>query len=325
MWGQENIHDESFEVKLHTHCNPPTSVAAAAAEEEEGDDEVRGRGASADTCVGAGAGGADKRRQAILIGIHLCRRLSSRFIELANSLGPAVVAKAVLAPCCLPGPRSTVTVRQMARIHRAAVPEEEAAAQRKAKWDACWRCGRMEHSKANCTATDEEAKESRQRKKLAEAASAWRPATSALAGSSGAAISYVEPVLEFDPSNLLANENPFSTWCDFLMTAFNSAGSGSSESDGSGGSGGSGGSSGDVADSDSAFHTRRVEVQLKGRDGSGHTYGEKKEKGNPKNNSKPAPGPGANINVNQNGDDHSDAKKGSNWNESRRTTWLIHR
>ena len=51
----ENIHNESFEVRLHNHCTPAQC-------------------------------GAEKRK-AVMVGIHLCRRLSSRFIELSNSLG----------------------------------------------------------------------------------------------------------------------------------------------------------------------------------------------------------------------------------------------
>ena len=66
VWRGANIHDEAFEIQLHHHCKPP---------------------------------GQPQARRLLLVGIHLCRRLSSRFVELVNSLGPRLVVKAVLAPC----------------------------------------------------------------------------------------------------------------------------------------------------------------------------------------------------------------------------------
>ena len=38
----------------------------------------------------------------VIIGIHLCKRLASRAVELYNLLGPRKAVALVLAPCCIP-------------------------------------------------------------------------------------------------------------------------------------------------------------------------------------------------------------------------------
>ena len=94
-----------------------------------------------------------------LVGIHLCRRLSSRCVELANVLDASFLA---LAPCCLPRWRgacsqpivvaqSARTLAQMReRVSRAA----SAIAERDATWRSrCWKCGEEGHSKSACVAS----------------------------------------------------------------------------------------------------------------------------------------------------------------------------
>lgn len=46
--------------------------------------------------------GLAKEHQVLLVGIHLCRRLSARAVYLFNWLGPLQTGLFVLAPCCLP-------------------------------------------------------------------------------------------------------------------------------------------------------------------------------------------------------------------------------
>jgi hypothetical protein len=94
IWGGQNIHDEAFEVRLHHHCNPPLPPKTPATAKDEAVHPAPPSTGSLPSVA--------EHRHVALVGIHLCRRLSSRFVELTNSLGPELVQKAILAPCCLP-------------------------------------------------------------------------------------------------------------------------------------------------------------------------------------------------------------------------------
>ena len=195
------------------------------------------------------------------------------------------------------------------------IPAEEATAQRNAKWNACWRCGSLDHSKAGCDATDEEAKERRKRKKMTEAASAWQlaaetgPGAGAALPAGGGTASAAEPVAEFNPSNLLSYQNPFSTWCDFLLSAIATRNGGAEPPGGAGGC--------------SNTQKQRIDVRLKGRDGSGHTYGAKPAKVLAKGAPIPDEHPGREPEPGAMKDKGPQASGKGSWNESRRTTWLI--
>ena len=47
----------------------------------------------------------------VLVGVHLCKQLSPRCVELRNALGPAKAPLMVLAPCCLPPLRAGQAIR----------------------------------------------------------------------------------------------------------------------------------------------------------------------------------------------------------------------
>jgi hypothetical protein len=268
VWRGANIHEDAFEIRLHHLCNPPVPSLA-------------------------------NSRRLLLVGIHLCRRLSSRFVELTNSLGSELVTKAVLAPCCLPAiAKSDVTVRQALRRPRAPLTDVEMDAERRAKWDGCWRCGGA-HSKSSCTAPAEQARETKRLHKLKEEQLRWNypdrdvsscapcddscysagamgeNSTAATVRSGGGELSV------FDPSSLASCEDPFKRWCDFLLAAFH----------------------------DSPKHC--LEVQLQGNDGSGHTY----------TYASPATSNGS-VRRHEPAEEESSEKKDS-WNDSRRTTWLV--
>ena len=94
----------------------------------------------------------------LLVGIHLCRRLSSRAIEIFNLLGPAKTAGLILAPCCLPLASGTIEISAPALgpagLFSAAAPHLDIRADLNTPHDQvvlhCWNCGGVGHMKEDC-------------------------------------------------------------------------------------------------------------------------------------------------------------------------------
>ena len=95
----------------------------------------------------------DRKKYFYLVGIHLCRRLSSRFIELTNSLGVQCTF-AALAPCCLPhyAGGGRVRIKQEGQpLSLLLANENKQREQALAKFYNCWKCGAVGHNKYECT------------------------------------------------------------------------------------------------------------------------------------------------------------------------------
>ena len=193
-----------------------------------------------------------------LVGIHLCRRLSSRCVELANVLDAPFLA---LAPCCLPRWRGACSqpivvaqrARTLAQMRERATRAAAVIAEREATWRSrCWKCGEEGHSKSECVASAAMISALRARAKRRE---------KGLLDSDGD-----PPTASLDPKKLGAlsspfdagkgGARPFTAWAHFLRSALRERtgstkfileahlGSSSSSGSGGGGSGSSGGGGG---------------------------------------------------------------------------------
>lgn len=157
---------------------------------------------------------------AVLVGIHLCRRLSSRFIELANSLEARRVCAAVLAPCCLPcfgGPdsRRPISIPSCPTPDSAFKSPEQLAQKKTSRLDiifkTCWKCGVFGHRREECVADTLDRKLNINK--------LWKEMESE---SIASLCSTAQTVLNLaDLSGML---NPFAGWCDFLFSALNDRG-----------------------------------------------------------------------------------------------------
>lgn len=133
----------------------------------------------------------------VIVGTHLCRRLSSRAVELFN-LVPAA-RYLILAPCCIPNPKETsiVVARRSEELVDAIAQGctcgfDSAGRRSKRKcglcWKqgACWRCGQVGHENKDCPG---------------------RPANPCLG-------------VVIDPAALWAtHQEPFSSWVEALRSA----------------------------------------------------------------------------------------------------------
>lgn len=188
IWAGENIHSETFAHRLrHGQLTGSTRCPDTGKTVEHRADRHEDRHHCNVPKATARGKWTRKHPRVILIGIHLCRRLSSRFVELANALGPKRLVLSVLAPCCLPGPRSIVRVGQRVWSRHAA----KSSPTRSKDWNACWTCGGP-HMKQVCPIkqTGEEQQSTR------------------VLDSCELAVGLLEKA-----------ENPFETWCDFLCEA----------------------------------------------------------------------------------------------------------
>lgn len=94
----------------------------------------------------------------VLIGIHLCKRLSSRFVELVNLAGPSTIAQAILAPCCVPQFTGTIKIPKHQQADSSTLITNNIQITNpkyfhmkpKQKWFACWTCGLTGHNKEGC-------------------------------------------------------------------------------------------------------------------------------------------------------------------------------
>lgn len=83
-WAGDNIHSDAFELKLHRYVRAMGAEGGGdGADDVQAAEESRAKRHKKEPAQGCG-----HERRVVLVGIHLCRRLSSRFVELANSLGP---------------------------------------------------------------------------------------------------------------------------------------------------------------------------------------------------------------------------------------------
>lgn len=159
---------------------------------------------------------APVKASAVLVGIHLCRRLSSRFVELANTLEEGRVTAAVLAPCCLPrlgggGALCSVCIPASA-IADSDMPHPPTEKERSEKLDiiykTCWKCGDMGHSRGACTSDSEDLQLTI--KKL------WKKLEAADEHATDRTTMACE---ELNLNDLSQLSNPFKGWCDFLFNS----------------------------------------------------------------------------------------------------------
>lgn len=94
----------------------------------------------------------------VLVGIHLCRGLSARAVELYNLLGPAKAVALVLAPCCIPLARGVIDITGPKHDAASGVAlwAGDVASTPWAPGDRasgplfCWNCGMTGHETAAC-------------------------------------------------------------------------------------------------------------------------------------------------------------------------------
>ena len=252
LWKGCNIHDVALEQRI-------LSCVRGAEAKEDGGDGGDGGGSGDDGAGAGGPGASDKSvavsRALVLVGIHLCRRLSSRFVELCNLMQAAApapgVSLAVLAPCCLPGFNGPVRVRTRfgpiaaaaaaprargAEAEAGAAADEEACveAARAARWAACWRCGETGHAKRDCpyrdagngsgggaaSAAGNDVRAGKQQRLRAlddalRSAQLRIPTAAPDAGGGDCAAA-----VELTAGALAAAPDPFGRWCEFLRSAF---------------------------------------------------------------------------------------------------------
>jgi hypothetical protein len=154
-----------------------------------------------------------------LIGIHLCRRLSSRFVELKNCFHPSI-AISILAPCCVP----IVGAISIRRRPLARARECDAHDQKKKivntgilflgqkEEGGCWNCGNAAHTRETCTASKEVIKA---HKKLCKAQKKRR--IDGLEDETTDVGDKCLSVCQIDAREVMAAPNPYCAWVDFLF------------------------------------------------------------------------------------------------------------
>lgn len=314
VWPDTNVHSEEFERKLlgvdfFSHQAPllgasapplpmpPSTVAAAVATAP---------------AIPDASGHKPAEVGLVLVGIHLCRRLSSRFVELANMChcreSRAVTVGAVLAPCCLPRFSGSVFVQKRPVITAdgavlcgpAGGGKAAAAAAVAAAKKLCWRCGLEGHPRSECMADDETAAQAKKRRKTGELLT--KVACGAGEGKAGAPLGHqmdAGAYSEMDLTVLSTCANPFRAWCEFLFESL------VHPRDGTGcGSGSSEGSYREIL---------RVELADGVRHGVGGSSG-----------AAPAPVQGVgSADCSTEGSRATVTNDSKNWNDFRKTTWLV--
>lgn len=238
VWDGCNIHEEEFLGRLLR-----LAEQGSIAEEQQSEAALHGtapleqpqpNAAAANLPEGSGTS------PLLLVGVHLCGRLSSRFVEVTNALGPVLAPLAILAPCCLPGSlrgQSTVTVGQLVWSLVARERELARSAAAATAWRAgCWRCGSELHACGGCELEKGAAKQALQQRKIA-ARPSWavpdghHAASQQRQGGRNAVTIGEETdpqdagddanfnVSQLEPGRLTAAADPFSAWVSFLLGA----------------------------------------------------------------------------------------------------------
>lgn len=249
VWANTNIHSEAFERQLlsidHSSHSSKLLCTQAASLTASSREKAQEQGRKQDIVAAAEVG-------LVFVGIHLCKRLSSRFVELANmfqcrkSVTKAETVGAVLAPCCLPRFSGTVYVQARAVVSpdggllcglvgsnatgpsgtgANAVSASASASAEAWNKNMCWRCGQEGHARSQCTApVDAEAERAaRKRMKLSERLEKSAAGLGGLGeGRPGPPVGYSvdqAAFVEMDMTKLGSSVNPFQTWCEFLYSA----------------------------------------------------------------------------------------------------------
>ena len=142
----------------------------------------------------------------VIIGIHLCKRLASRAVELYNLLGPRKAVALVLAPCCIPTASGVIEISAPVAVPSNRIISDSSSGDMadsalflglwscpaSAQWSRgdrvegplfCWNCGEVGHAKPACadTPTGLTKGQIRRRRKYANRRSAGRIDTAAVA------------------------------------------------------------------------------------------------------------------------------------------------
>ena len=206
IWENTNIHSEAFEYKVLNYnvdgvCNKNESEVGS-------------------KLAGVSCAKIMRRTEVFLVGIHLCRRLSSRFIELnnllMNNVTSASLAGSILAPCCLPRFGDQIYIRRKLNILNYKTYQSFQNDNMVWNKDMCWKCGSLEHVKADCTAPDAVISQNRKKRKLNQTKHMNGE------GNPGPPEDYhTAPDDYFFVDMQLAqiSQQPFQYWCNYLHSA----------------------------------------------------------------------------------------------------------
>jgi hypothetical protein len=189
----------------------------------------------------------------VLVGIHLCKRLSSRFIEIINYfIQYHYLYQFILAPCCLPRFSGVVTIKK--HFHNNYNNNIKQIKNSKfkyvkynKKWDVCWKCGMSGHNRYECSSINSDIAVSDQdavvqRDNIGNISSsvdvngqAIRDMSEDNADVKERDIAYtstssvqqncssevVSDIVNMDMRVIGESQNPFQAWCNFLLGAIN--------------------------------------------------------------------------------------------------------
>ena len=299
IWENTNIHSEAFEYKLLNYQLPPDSAVKSTDisgdSSKSGIDEIEQKRQIQRL--------APEQTEVFLIGIHLCRRLSSRFIELCNILKNSVTAASLvgsmLAPCCLPRFGGSIYIRK--RLNRTNYELYQSYSKDNMTWnkDMCWKCGSLEHVKADCVATADEILATKKKRKLNQMK---RLSGEGNPGPPDDYASVPDNYAVVDMQQAQLSKQPFEFWCNYLYSSIECGVCGASTSK----------DSGTIANGCEEINTRKYESSIIEADlVNTHLALPSKEEQED----------GAAV-----GDitvDVSDVSITNNWNFHRKTTWIL--
>ena len=299
IWENTNIHSEAFEYKLLNYQLPPDSAVKSTDisgdSSKSGIDEIEQKRQIQRL--------APEQTEVFLIGIHLCRRLSSRFIELCNILKNSVTAASLvgsmLAPCCLPRFGGSIYIRK--RLNRTNYELYQSYSKDNMTWnkDMCWKCGSLEHVKADCVATADEILATKKKRKLNQMK---RLSGEGNPGPPDDYASVPDNYAVVDMQQAQLSKQPFEFWCNYLYSSIECGVCGASTSK----------DSGTLANGCEEINTRKYESSIIEADlVNTHLALPSKEEQED----------GAAV-----GDitvDVSDVSITNNWNFHRKTTWIL--